>query len=94
MRRAGSPVRPVSGAQTISLAPLRERDGMEFLQRGREIRVQQRVLVTVAMMDIRIAEVMAEAGDVDLGIEKARSILETLIESEDKFIRGRATVTL
>ena len=71
-----------------------ERDGMEFLQRGREIRVQQRVLVTVAMMDIRIAEVMAEAGDVDLGIEKARSILETLIESEDKFIRGRATVTL
>ena len=65
--------------------------GLELLRRGRDSHIQQRILATVAMADIRIAEMTAEAGDIQLAIEGARSIVNTLVENGEMFMRSEAT---
>ena len=68
--------------------------GLEFLRRGRDAHLQQRILATVSMADIRIAEMTAEAGDVELAIESARAVVNDLVESDERFIRSAATAAL
>ena len=70
------------------------RRGLAFLRQGRELHLQQRILVTVAIVDIRIAEMTADAGDVQLAIERARSVLNNLVENDERLIRGEAAAVL
>jgi hypothetical protein len=65
--------------------------GLEFLRRGRDAHVQQRIRATISMVDVRIAELAAKAGDVELAIESARSVINDLIESDERLIRSAAT---
>ena len=46
------------------------------------------------MADIRIAELTAEAGEVQGAIESARSIVDQLFENGEMFLRGAATAAL
>ena len=46
------------------------------------------------MADIRIAELTAEAGEVQGAIESARSIVDQLFENGEMFLRGVATAAL
>ena len=68
--------------------------GLEYLRRGRDSHVQQRISATVVMADIRIAEMTADAGDVQRAIENARAVLNTLVENDERFMRGAATAVL
>ncbi len=65
-----------------------------IFRQGRELHLQQRILATVAIVDIRIAEMTADAGDVQLAIERARSVVNNLVENDERFIRGEATAVL
>lgn len=68
--------------------------GLEYLRRGRDSHVQQRISATAVMADIRIAEMTADAGDVQRAIENARAVLNTLVENDERFMRGAATAVL
>jgi adenylate cyclase len=46
------------------------------------------------MADVRIAELIAEGGEVRGAIESARSIVDQLFESGEMFLRGVATAAL
>ena len=56
--------------------------------------LQQRILATVAMADIRIAELTAEAGGVPLAIESARSVVNSLVEGDEGLMRSEAVAVL
>lgn len=68
--------------------------GLEFLLMGRDVHVQQGILTTVAMAETRIAELTAEIGDVDLAIQNARNVVETLVGSGEMLVRSAATAAL
>ncbi len=68
--------------------------GLEYLRRGRDSHVQQRISATVVMADIRIAEMTADAGDVQRAIENTRAVVNTLIENDERFMRSEATAVL
>ena len=67
---------------------------LEVLRRARDAQVRQRNLVAATMADIRIAELTAEAGEVQGAIESARSIVDRLFENGEMFLRGVATAAL
>ena len=67
---------------------------LEVLRRARDAQVRQRNLVSATMADIRIAELTAEAGEVQGAIESARSIVDQLFENGEMFLRGAATAAL
>jgi adenylate cyclase len=67
---------------------------LEVLRRARDAQVRQRNLVAATMADIRIAELIAEAGEVQGAIESARSIVDQLFENGEMFLRGVATAAL
>jgi adenylate cyclase len=67
---------------------------LELLRRARDAQVLQRNLVYATMADIRIAELIAEAGEVQGAIESARSIVDRLFENGEMFLRGAATAAL
>ena len=67
--------------------------GLEYLRRGRDSHVQQRISATVVMADIRIAEMTADAGDVQRAIENARAVVNTLVENDERFMRSAAIPT-
>ena len=67
---------------------------LEVLRRARDAQVRQRNLVYATMADIRIAELTAEAGEVQGAIESARSIVDRLFENGEMFLRGAATAAL
>jgi adenylate cyclase len=72
-----------------------ERDvALELLHRARDAQVGQWNLVAATMADIRIAELTAEAGEVQGAIESARSIVDQLFETGEMFLRGAATAAL
>ena len=72
-----------------------ERDvALELLRRARDAQVHQRILATATMADVRIVELTAESGEVQGAIESARSIVDQLFESGEKFMRGVATAAL
>jgi class 3 adenylate cyclase len=76
-------------------ATVAERDvALEVLRRARDAQVLQRHLVYATMADIRIAELTAEAGEVQGAIESARSIVDRLFENGEMFLRGVATAAL
>ena len=63
-----------------------ERDvALELLRRARDAQVRQRNLASATMADIRIAELTAEAGEVQGAIESARSIVDQLFENGEMF---------
>ena len=77
--------RPTSAGRDVAL---------EVLRRARDAQVRQRHLVYATMADIRIAELTAEAGEVQGAIERARSIVDRLFENGQMLVRGAATAAL
>jgi len=77
--------RPTSAGRDVAL---------EVLRRARDAQVRQRHLVYATMADIRIAELTAEAGEVQGAIERARSIVDRLFENGEMLVRGAATAAL
>jgi hypothetical protein len=76
-------------------ATVAERDvALEVLRRARDAQVLQRHLFYATMADIGIAELTAEAGEVQGAIESARSIVDQLFENGEMFLRGSATAAL
>ena len=72
-----------------------ERDvALEVLCRARDAQVLQRNLFYATMADIGIAELTAEAGEVQGAIESTRSIVDQLFENGEMFQRGSATAAL
>ena len=72
-----------------------ERDvALELLRRARDAQVLQRNFLYATMADVRIAELTAEAGEVQGAIESARSIVDQLFETGEMFLRGVATAAL
>ena len=72
-----------------------ERDvALEMLRRARDAQVRQRNLFYATVADIGIAELIAEAGEVQGAIESARSIVDRLFENGEMFWRGVATAAL
>jgi adenylate cyclase len=72
-----------------------ERAGaLELLRRARDAQVRQRNLFIAAMADIRIVELTAEAGEVQVAIETGRSIVDQLFETGEMSLRGAATAAL
>ena len=72
-----------------------ERDvALELLRRARDAQVHQQILATATMADVRIVELTAESGEAQGAIESARSIVDQLSESGEKFMRGVATAAL
>ena len=72
-----------------------ERDlALELLHRARDAQVRQRNVVAATMADVGIAELTAEAGEVQGATESARSIVDRLFENGEMFVRGAATAAL
>ena len=67
---------------------------LELLRRARDAQVLQRNFLYATVADIRIAELTAEAGEVQGAIESARSIVDRLFENGEMFLRGAATSAL
>ena len=67
---------------------------LELLRRARDAQLRQPLLAMATMADIRIAELTAEAGEVQGAIELARSIVNRLFENGEMFLRGAATAAL
>jgi adenylate cyclase len=67
---------------------------LEVLRRARDAQVRQRHLLYATIADIGIAELTAEAGEVQGAIELARSIVDRLFENGEMFLRGAATAAL
>ena len=71
-----------------------ERDvALEVLRRARDAQVRRRNLVQ-READIRIAELISEAGEDQGAIESARSIVDRLSENGEMLLRGAATAAL
>jgi adenylate cyclase len=68
--------------------------GLTFIRRGREMHMQRRMFVTATMADIRIAEMLAAAGQVDRAIENVRSVVNELAENDERFMRCPSTGVL
>ena len=77
--------RPTSADRDVAL---------EVLRRARDAQLRQRHLVYATTADIRIAELTAEAGEVQGAIERARSIVDRLFENGQMLVRGAATAAL
>jgi class 3 adenylate cyclase len=67
---------------------------LQVLRQIRDAQVRQRHLVYATMADIRIAELTAEAGEVQGAIESARSIVDRLFANGEMFLRGAANAAL
>ena len=67
---------------------------LELLTRARDALVRQRMLAQALMVDVRIAEVTTEAGDVQGAIESARRIVDQHFETGEMMTRGVATAAL
>ena len=67
---------------------------LEVLRQTRDAHIRQRNLADATMADVRIAELTAEAGEVQGAIESARSIVDQLFENGEMFLRGVATAAL
>ena len=67
---------------------------LELLRQARDAQVRQRHLLYATIADIRIAELTAEAGEVQGAIESARSSVDQLFENGEMFLRGVATTAL
>jgi adenylate cyclase len=65
-----------------------------MLHRARDTQLRQRNMFIATMADIRIAELTAEAGEVQVAIESARSIVDQLFETGEMFLRGFASAVL
>jgi adenylate cyclase len=68
--------------------------GLELISKGREAQLRQRNLLGVAMADIRIAQLKADAGDVDGAIAIARATVNELTDSGEMLVRGAASAAL
>jgi adenylate cyclase len=72
-----------------------ERDvALKLLRWARDAQIRQRNLVTATTADIRIAELTAEAGEVEGAIETGRGLVDRLFDNGEMFLRGAATAAL
>jgi adenylate cyclase len=72
-----------------------ERDvALELLRRARDDQLRRRNPVTATIVDIRIAQLTAEGGEVQAAIESARCIVNQLFDNGEMFLRGVATAAL
>jgi hypothetical protein len=67
---------------------------LELLRRVRDAQLRQPLLAMATMADIRIAELTAEAGEVQGAIESARRIVDQLFGNGEMLTRGAATAAL
>jgi adenylate cyclase len=65
--------------------------GLKVLAEGRDGQLSQRNLLGVAMADIRMALMKADAGDVDDAITLARNTVDELVDSGEMVVRGAAS---
>jgi adenylate cyclase len=75
-------------------APTDRHMGLELISRGREALVRQRHPLDVAAVDIRIAQLKADAGDVDEAIAIARATVDELSDTGEMLMRGAASAAL
>jgi adenylate cyclase len=75
-------------------APSDQSAGVELLATGRQAQVLQRNLLGVALVDIRMALLKADAGDLDDAITTARATVDELTNSGEMVIRGAAIAAL
>jgi adenylate cyclase len=68
--------------------------GVELLCTARDAQVLQRNLLSVAMVDLRIAEMKADTGDLDDAVSIARANLNVLTNSGEMVVRGAASTAL
>ncbi|OBK52411.1 adenylate/guanylate cyclase domain-containing protein [Mycobacterium sp. 1081908.1] len=68
--------------------------GLELVSAGRDALLRLRNLLGVSMADIRIAQLKAEAGDVDGAIALARATVTELTDSGEMLVRGAASAAL
>jgi adenylate cyclase len=68
--------------------------GLELISVGRDALLRLRNLLGVSMADIRIAQLKAEAGDVDAAIALARATVNELTDSGEMLVRGAASTAL
>jgi adenylate cyclase len=75
-------------------APNNCEDGRDLMAKAREAKLSQRDLLSVAIVDIRTAQLSAQAGKLDDAIAIAQVTLKELIDSGERFIRGAASAAL
>ncbi|MGE2718115.1 ATP-binding protein [Mycolicibacterium celeriflavum] len=68
--------------------------GLEALLESRELYEGSSIFSPATIAKIRIAEIAAAAGDLDHAIDDLRSILDTLVRSEEKLLRAEAAAVL
>jgi adenylate cyclase len=75
-------------------APNNHVAGIELMAKGREAQLLQRNLLSVAMVDIRTAQLKADTGDLDDAIAIAQATVKELTNSGEILIRGAASAAL
>jgi adenylate cyclase len=75
-------------------APNNHVAGIELMAKGRESQLLQRNLLSVAMVDIRTAQLKADTGDLDDAIAIAQATVKELTNSGEILIRGAASAAL
>jgi adenylate cyclase len=75
-------------------APHNHVAGIELMAKGREAQLLQRNLLSVAMVDIRSAQLKADTGDLDDSIAIAQATVKELTSSGEILIRGAASAAL
>jgi adenylate cyclase len=75
-------------------APNNHVAGIELMAKGRESQLLQRNLLSVAMVDIRTAQLKADTGDLDDAIALAQATVKELTNSGEILIRGAASAAL
>ncbi|WP_231976863.1 adenylate/guanylate cyclase domain-containing protein [Mycobacterium sp. E740] len=68
--------------------------GLETLHQARDLYEERSIFAPAVIARIRIAEIAAASGDLDGAIEDLRSILDTLVRSDEKLLRAEATAVL
>jgi adenylate cyclase len=68
--------------------------GLEYLRRAYDVQSSQRVLAAATIAHIRIVEMVAETGDVDHAIDEARTIVNRLVENDERLLRSAAVAVL
>ena len=83
-----------SGLLLTYAAPNNHVAGIELMAKGREAQLLQRNLLSVAMVDIRTAQLKADTGDLDDAIAIAQATVKELTNSGEILISGAASAAL
>ena len=79
---------------TYAASPTDFGAGLQLMSKGREAQLRQRNLLSVAIVDIRRAQLEADTGDADDAITIARATVDELTNSGEVLICGAAAAAL